>query len=147
AQTPEWEAQALRLSVFLDKPFLGAEKLWATLTGGTPESDDYRPRELQRRQLGVWQEMTLEVQASEPRLDIIAGPAIGAAAPPNASGPFNVVIGPFAPALRKFDKLVRAWLETADFSCNRLAVGVVVLAKASSRESNYALLGSLVPSV
>jgi hypothetical protein len=140
ASPPEWEAQVIRLSVFLSRPFDGAGTLWKDLTGDPPESDETRQREGSRRQWGVWQGMTLEVQSSAVRLDILAGPEI---VPPSPS----VTIGPFVSVLESFNKIVRAWLAKGGFSCTRLAIGLVVLAKASDREETYGLLGKLVPSV
>jgi len=137
---PSWEAQSLRLTIFLSTPFAREASLWKDLTGEGPESDDHRPREGLRRQVGTWQDRALEFVITNPRIDLVMAPLITPAAQ-------TVTMGSFATVFDEFGKLVRPWMASAEMSCIRIAIGAALLSRTLSREASYALLGSLVPSV
>lgn len=140
AEEPKWEAQALRLTVFLAEPFPSDASVWKMLIGEDPESDDYRPREGQRRQVGPWHECSLEVLITNSRIDIVAAPQL-------VPGKPAMTIGEFELCLERYVNLIRPWLKTSSIKCTRIAVGAILLSATTSREASYRLLGNLVPSV
>jgi hypothetical protein len=134
----QWEAQVLRLSVFLRSPFDGAA-IWEELVGQKPENDDLRPREGQRIQSGTLKDGILEISVTSARFDIVRTPA------PSAEG--VITFGPLDSCATEFLNLVSPWLIKAPIECVRLAFGAVAVKQASSREEIYDILAELVPSV
>ena len=137
----EWDAQVLRLTVFLTSPYSEAPSLWQNLAGSSPESDETRPRETFRRQTGAWQDGVLEVQITDPRIDILATPLPSAGAPP------AFAFGEFATQVGFFRDAIRPWLASAPLDCVRIAFGAVLVQKHPDRDSSYRRLAALVPSV
>jgi hypothetical protein len=46
AEAPSWEAQALRVSLFVPSTVQATEKMWTVMMGAPPETEERRPREI-----------------------------------------------------------------------------------------------------
>lgn len=139
---PEWNAQLLRLSLFLGEKLTESESLWKSATGDEPQIDDNRPREGARRQAGQIGGGTLEVQSNAVRIDWLFGPPqIEGLAPP------SFIIGSYEVARKAFSDAVTPWLANSSLSAHRIAFGAVALSPVQSKEDGYRRLQGHLRSV
>jgi len=135
-----WLAQTLRASFFLAQPLTASASVWRALTGKEPEADENRPRQGSRQQSGEWDGVSLVVNVSDPRIDILITPILTASIE-------GLAIGSFPEQSSKFVGLVSKWLQNADIQCIRIAIGALLWMPTASLEEAYQRLDKLVPSV
>jgi hypothetical protein len=136
-----WNAQLLRLTLFVRKPIDGSG-LWQAVVGTPPEIDEHKPREGLRRQAGQIDNSLLEMGMTANRLDWVMSPVVET---PTAD--LTGHLGDPQSAADKFDKLLMPWLGGLDFEVIRIAIGVVAVSPEVDRTAAYARLQKLVPSV
>lgn len=129
----------MRLTLFTSALLPASETLWTTLTGQTPETDQYQPRELVRLQFGVLGDFAVTAQVTAVRTDILLGP------PPLAVP--GITFAPLSNAVDQLTALVGPWLDKLDAEILRIAFGAVLLHPATDRTEAYDILGRYVPSV
>lgn len=135
----EWYANSLRLTAFYRDQPSGFDTIFRDITGQPPESDDHRPREVIRRQIGPYRNGQLEVVTNPIRVDIVVVPK---AQPTDA---VSILIGPYEQELGHFAEIAHSWLASTALRITRLAFGAVFLSPEESRKAAYLSLGSLLP--
>lgn len=138
-----WQAQVLRLTAFLTSPLdpSVAQEMWKETVGTDPETDDNRPREGVRRQIGAFGDGQLEVGIAPDRVDWILSPK----APPNI--PPTPHFASLEKAMSLFVEQGKSWLQIGNPSIHRLAVGAVLLMPTRSKDDAYGKLGSFLKMV
>jgi hypothetical protein len=139
-----WQAQALRLTLFLSAPleFGVAATLWQTAVGGDPEIDDNRPRESIRRQAGPFEDWYLETLIAPARVDWVLAPKVDDAQ--SRAQPYSES---FDKAMGAFTTAGRRWLATGSPSINRIAVGAVLLMPVADSRAAHQKLNDLLTAV
>lgn len=138
-----WNAQLLRMTLFIRGPLDGSG-LWRSITNEEPEVDENRPRDGVRQQMGPFgQGCLLQVSVMNDRLDVFLMPTPADA----ATADHPPVVGEAHAAVTQLDGALRPWLDSFDVPVLREAFGLVALSPAPDRESSYARLAELVPSV
>ena len=136
-----WNAQVLRVTLFLREPMDGAG-LWERVVGMAPMVDEHRPREHARRQVGPIADASFELQVTAPRLDWVMTPAVAEGSIP------SIHFGSIDTALKRFDDLLRPWLKAPpDTGIVRIAFGLIAVLPMLNRVAAYERLQRLVPSV
>jgi hypothetical protein len=138
--TLNWNAQFLRLTLFLGAPIDGSG-LWQSVVGEVPVLDEHRPREGVRQQSGQVGDAVLQMTLTSDRLDWILAPA-----PSQEPSIFH--IGEVHAATDQFDTQLSPWLANRpDLSVPRLAFGLIAISPVPDRPTAYRRLQELVPSV
>lgn len=133
-----WLAQTFRLTLFTSEPEPGGGTLWHQLTHKDPESDENRPRERARRQVGSYENGQLSITAAPGRVDIVLDQL--------ANSP-SVWLGPLEAELTTYLELVRPWLAKIDWKITRFAFAGILLLPAKDKVDGYNLFCQFVPSV
>ena len=138
---PLWNAQLLRLTLFIRPPVDGSG-LWQAVVGTEPEVDEHRPREGVRRQSGRVGEAVFEMGIAANRLDWMMAPI-----PQFPLGGPDSHLGNPQTAVEAFDTLLVPWLSRAELPIVRIAFGLIAVLPTPDRAASYARLQELVPSV
>ncbi|HYM30439.1 MAG TPA: hypothetical protein VEU47_04020 [Candidatus Cybelea sp.] len=142
-----WQANLLRLTVFLQAPLQDTTTVWHDFAAADPEVDEFRSREGMRRQFGGFGGAALEVQASAPRIDFLLTPAAPTDTPPGPPSFPPTVFGAAGEKLGLFCEAVRGWLAEATPNTLRIAFGAILMIPVSSRAEGYGYLSRLLQSV
>jgi hypothetical protein len=136
-----WQAQALRLTLFLSAPLeLGvAATFWQTAVGADPEIDDNRPRESIRRQAGPFEDWYLETLIAPARVDWVLAPKVDD--PQSGAQPYFESLDK---AMGAFTAAGRRWLAIGSPSIHRLAVGAVLLMPVANTKAAYQKLDDML---
>jgi hypothetical protein len=137
-----WLVQQLRFSAFVPAatPDL-LTAIWPLISAEPPESEESRPREGFRRMAAPETDSVLEAVFLPGRFDIVKSQATTGEIQP------TVHFGDASPQLRVFADRIYTLLDGIDDKVKffRLALGVILLRPAASREAAYDDLGKLLP--
>ena len=138
-----WSVEAVRLTAFPKGAFdLDSLISWEDVVGEPPEDRTFRDKEGLRHEHGEWGDGKLVLQRKTDRADLIYAANvdkidIGVQLP---------VIGELSPAISKFKKISKQYLQTLS-NVKRLAFGLVLLSPTRDREDGYRQLQKLLPHI
>jgi hypothetical protein len=113
----DWQAVTLQLALFTQRALPLNTDVFAALTGGGPETQEDRPKQGTRTQIGPLDDAQLRVNINPIRIDIVLG------APPELLlGGIQFTTGELKAQLGKFAKLCLDWLPRWDVPTSRLAL-------------------------
>ncbi len=123
------------------------QDIYSALAGELPDSQEDRPKEGVRVQIGKFGEGLLQVVVTPVRVDIFLNP------PPfetQAGAPIGlprITFGDFQSELDRFGEMIRRWLPRSEISSSRLALIAKALAPADTVEGAYEILKANLTSV
>lgn len=138
-----WYSQLLRITLFptVELQTKSFEQMWADVVGQMPETDEAKPRERSRRQVGsVDDNAILDLHAQPSRIDLLL------TTQPTENSPIGE-LDPVEDRLPFFLNLVGPWLSQGTIPFSRVALGCVLLGPATTREEGYKTILTLVPSL
>jgi hypothetical protein len=143
--TLDWQAQLLRVSLFLKRPVPFDQSVWRYFTDQIPEIDERRAKEALHREAGPWRRGFLEVRNIPIRLDVLfTAPQIGPLTTPELP---SLVAGSFRTEMPIFAERVEAFLSKYELSATRIALGCILLLSAEDLPDAYRLLQKCLFSV
>jgi hypothetical protein len=141
-----WEAQTLRLSLFLTEPLPADQHPWQLFAGQEPpEVDERRTKESLHRQAGAWRTGLFEIRMTPLRIDAVLGTLLMSEMPAREMP--RLTIGNWREELEAFCERGRELLRELRFTGNRIALGAVLLAPAATRSQAVENLGRCLTSV
>lgn len=144
-EVDDWSAGQLRLTAFLGaRAGGGAEQLWESVVGGSPDESTSNPKKGASQASGAHEAAKLVLRLEPERLDWLFVPEdLDPESPP--ADPFFSV-GPWVPAIDTFGRVAEKWLQRADLPpIERMAFGSVLLHREPTREAAYERLGDYLP--
>lgn len=139
----QWGANQLQAVLFLKKA-LPPIDIYSALTGNPPDTQEDRPKEGVRMQVGSpSNDRLLQVISGPVRLDIVESCVIGADVLSGAGPTF----GDFNSEIEKFVTMISQWLPQFSFPVLRLALVAKALAPADTPEDAYEILKDNLSSV
>jgi hypothetical protein len=139
----EWQASTLQLALFTQRALPVNTDVFTAFAGAAPDSEEDRPKEGLRRQIGKIDDSELYIQITPIRVDIVLR------APPTETplGGVQVTIGELKAELAKLARMSLEWLPKWDVPTTRLALIVRALARAESPIGAYEILARNLRSV
>jgi hypothetical protein len=142
-----WEAESLRMTVFVARPVAtGLEKVWLLLQGAEPEILTASPKAGTRQLEGPLNTGRLTMLESPGRVDLVNTAQSPLQAAITVDGPTS--IAPLADALAEFMPLATRWLSALEVPVTRVAFGATLSgAPCSDRAAAYRALQPYLPSL
>jgi hypothetical protein len=142
-RTSHWQAESLRLTVFLTTTSQPkAEGWWSKLSGGDPETRNAKPRSGELFEAGNFQGSVLSLALQPGRVDWFLSPSL---AQEDESAQIRS-LGNLHGAVNTFSAAMLKWLEECPPAV-RLAYGGVLLEPVHNKEAGYLRLSELVHGV
>jgi hypothetical protein len=140
-----WEAASLRLALFTQQAAGPGIDTFTAFAGNSPDSDEDRPKEGTRRQVGPLDNADLQVITTPVRVDIaLSVPAIK---PEEMLGSFPISFGQLDAELAKFETRSLAWVAGWRVPTIRVALLVAARARADTIDGAYEILKDNLRSV
>lgn len=140
----DWQAATLQLALFTQRALPVNTDVFTAFAGVAPDSQEDRPKEGLRRQIGKIDDSELHIQITPIRVDIVLR------LPPTETPPLGgiqVTIGELKAELAKLARMSLEWLPKWDVPTTRLALIVRALARAESTIGAYEILARNLRSV
>ena len=141
-----WHATSLRIVLFTQQAFPTTSDLFTAFVGEAPDSQEDRPKEGVRRQIGNVDNARLQVTINPVMVDFILTPLPLTAE--NIMGDLSSMsLGEFDAELAKLERRVLTWLPKWETATTRVSLVVQARAPANSNEEAYVILRDNLTSV
>jgi hypothetical protein len=141
-----WEANTVRFVLFPTEPVSLSTDLWGAIFHSEPDSEEKRPREGIKRQLGRVSNAQATVSITPSLIEVVMTPPPPEPHPNGIPIPL-VIIGKFSDVLDEFAEKIRAWLPTNTIPASRVSITGIALAEVQTVEDAYGILASRLKSV
>lgn len=136
-----WQAEVLRLSIFLKEPVnVKNQNWWSEVTGQSSETQTNKPSTGEYVEDGIVGDWRLSLNIGLARIDWIVYPI-------NPKVNAFSTVGCYVEAVQHFIDLLSGWLSTSCPPVKRIAFGVVLIQEVAERISGYKLLKDYLPIV